>query len=112
MLESEQQLGATLHLELHTTGTKDLICRAYVELHVGDVELPLVAVLYFADFLLPVAVHLLALAVAHVLVVVEHVGRSYIHVTNLRVDDVIAVFGVVLDLRGLSVLEVHCTADR
>ena len=109
VLESEQQLCRTLHLQLHTAGTEHLVCGTDIELHVRYIKLPLVAVFHLAYLLLPVAVHLLALAVLQILVLIEHVRRGDVHIAYLRVDDVIAVVGVVLNLCSLSVLKLYRT---
>ena len=100
VLETKEQLRRSLHLELHTAGTKDLVCRTDVELHIRDVELLLVVMLHLADLLLPVPVHQLALSVLVVLVLREHIRRSDVRVAHARAYDIGTRLGLVLDGRG------------
>ena len=112
MLETEQQLGATLHLQLYTARAEHLICRADVELHIGDVELLLVIMLHLADLLLPVLMHQLPLGIMIVLLLRQHVRRGDVRVTYLRADDIRPALRLVLHRRGdvLRVRQVHRTA--
>ena len=100
-----------MHLQLHTTGTEHFVRRTDVKLHIRDIELTLVAVLNFADLLLPVTVHLLAFAVTQVFLLVKQIRRGYIYIANLRVNDVIPVIRIVLHGGRLRVLKLHRSAD-
>ena len=111
VLESEEQLRRTLHLQLHTAGTEELICRTDIELHVRDIEFLLVVMLHFAHFLLPVLVHDLPLGVFVVLVLCEHVRCRDVRVADTGMDDVRAGLRLVLHGRRdvIRVLQVHRT---
>ena len=100
-----------MHLQLHTARTEHFVCRTDVKLHIRDIELTLVAVLNLADLLLPVAVHLLAFAVTQILLLVKQIRRGYIHIADLRVNDVIPVIRIVLYRGRLRVLKLHRSAD-
>ena len=88
MLESEEQLSATLHLELHTTRSEHFVGGTDIKFHVGDVELLLVVMLHLADFLLPVSVHHLSFGIVVIFVLRKQVWRSDIRVAYFRTDDI------------------------
>ena len=100
MLEAEQQLRASLHLQLHTARTEHLVRRTDVKLHIRDVELLLVIVLHFADLLLPVFMHDLPLRKVVILLLRQHVRRRDIGVPHSRADDIRAAFRLVFYGRG------------
>ena len=97
VLESEQQFGGPLHLKLYTTRAEHFVCRADVELHVGNVELGLVVMLHLAYLLLPITVHDLPLRILVVLLLREHVGCGNIGVADTCVQHVGACLGLVLN---------------
>ena len=111
MLEAEEQLRASLHLQLHTARTEYLIRRTDVKLHIGDVKLLLVVVLHFADLLLPVFMHDLPLRKVVILLLRQHVWRRDIRVTHLRPDDISARLRLVFYGRGdiIRVLQIQRT---
>ena len=88
VLESEEQLGASLHLQLHTARTEHFVRRTDIELHVGDVELGLVVMLHLAYFLLPVPVHDLPLGVMVIFVLRQHIRRRDVGLADACVQHV------------------------
>ena len=111
VLETEKQLGASLHLELHTARTEHFVRRTDVEFHVGDVELGLVVMLYFSDLLLPVPVHHLTLRVVVVFVLREHVRRCDVGLADAGVNDISACLRLIFNGGGdvVRVLQVKRT---
>ena len=109
MLEAEEQLCASLHLQLYAAGTEHFVCRTDIEFHIGDVKFLLVIMLYFAYFLLPVVVHDLPLGVLVVFLLGEHVRRSDVGIAHLGPDDVRARLRLVFNGRGdvIRILKVH-----
>ncbi len=99
VLEAEEQLGRTLHLELHAAGAKDLVGRTDIEFHIGDVEFLLVVMLYLAYLLLPVAVHHLLLDIGTIFLGRHEVRRSNVRITYTGVHYIAARSRVVGNLR-------------
>ena len=111
VLEAEEQLRASLHLQLYTARAEHFIRRTDVKLHIGDVEFLLVIMLHFADLLLPVFMHDLPLRKVVILLLRQHIRRRDIRVTHLRTDDIRARLGLVLNGGGdiIRILQIQRT---
>ena len=88
MLKAKQQLRTSLQFQLHATRTEHFIRRTDIELHVRNIEFPLVIMFDFAYFLLPVTVHQLAFGIVLIFLFIKQIRCRNIRVAYLCVNDI------------------------
>ena len=96
VVKGKHQFRRTLQFKLHAPGTKDPVGRPDIELHVCNVELALIIMVHFGDFLLPIVMHNLLLRVASILLTIHNNRGSHINIPYLGVQDIVSCSGIVL----------------